>query len=79
MKITIATLDGIAFEGEATACHVPTKSGEITVLDNHHPLVSLLAEGTAVVELPDGSRTEFPVQSGALEMTPENTLNVLLN
>ena len=44
-KLKILTPDEKLFEGEVTQVVLPTKAGEITVLANHVPLISLLGIG----------------------------------
>ena len=71
--------DGVRFEGEASSFNVKTRAGEITVLDHHHPLITILEEGCAVITKQNGDRAEFDIKSGFLEMDPDNTLTVLVS
>lgn len=79
MRITIASLKGIQFEGEAAALNVKTTSGEITLLNHHRPLITVLEPGTATITMPDGGRRELPLGGGFLEMGTGNTLSVLMD
>lgn len=45
MQISIYSLKKILFQGEAKSLTCPTLSGEITILDHHHPLISVLKKG----------------------------------
>lgn len=45
MKLSIHTLDGTKFEGDAVQVSLPTTDGEITVLKNHIPLITTLKTG----------------------------------
>jgi len=76
MKLTIYSLKGIEFEGEAASFNAKTRNGEITVLDNHRPLITLLEEGTAKIGLQDSIKN-FEIKSGFLEMDDRNNLSVL--
>ncbi|MBI2610085.1 F0F1 ATP synthase subunit epsilon [Candidatus Giovannonibacteria bacterium] len=78
MKLTILSLKGKEFEGSIKAFNVKTQSGEITVLDNHLPIVTLLKKGTAVITKSDGSKENFQINSGFLELS-ENNLSVLVD
>ena len=79
MKINILSLKGTQFEGDATALNVKTTSGEITVLDNHRPLMTILAPGEATVVLPSGERRAIPVRGGFLEVRENNELVALVD
>lgn len=79
MKISVLSLQGVEFEGEAAGFNVKTTSGEITVLGHHRPLVTILTKGTASIIKEDGSRIALEIKSGFLEMSPENELNVLIS
>jgi len=78
MKITIYSLKGIKFEGEAQSLNVKTRSGEITVLNHHLPLITLLEKGSAKIGLEEGVQ-EIEINSGFLEMDDRNNLSVLAN
>jgi F-type H+-transporting ATPase subunit epsilon len=77
MKLTILSLKGIQYDGEAAGLNVKTTSGDITVLDHHRPLVTVLTKGEAKIIKPDGGRESVAINSGFLEMGPENHLTVL--
>lgn len=79
MKLTILSLKGIQYDGEAAGLNVKTASGEITVLDHHRPLVTVLAKGEAKIIKFDGSYENIPVNSGFLELDPKNNLRVLID
>jgi len=79
MKVHIFSLQGIEFQGEAAGFNVKTQSGEITVLDHHLPLVTILKEGKANVLKVDGSHSEFSIHGGFLEVSPKNEVNVLIS
>ena len=77
MKLTILSLKGKKFEGDAEGFNVKTTSGEITILDHHRPLVTILAKGTAIVIKSGEKREKLEINSGFLEMGPNNELSVL--
>lgn len=79
MKLNVISLKGLEFTGEVAGFNVKTTSGEITILDRHRPLVTVLKNGTAFILRNDGERFPLKISSGFLEMSPENELNVLIN
>lgn len=80
MKLHILSLAGVKFQGQARGLTVKTLTGEITVLDHHQPMITMLAPGILTVTLPDGTKQQVSVtQSGLLEINPRNELTVLLN
>ena len=68
MKVSIYTLKNILFQGKASLLNCNTSAGQITVLDNHEPLITALDKG--VIKLVDENKKEqfFQVSSGFLEV-----------
>ena len=79
MRLAVYSLRGIEFEGEAKSFNVKTKNGEITVLENHRPLVTLLSKGCAKIGLADGGAKDIEINSGFLEVDDRNNLSVLID
>ncbi|MEK7193285.1 MAG: F0F1 ATP synthase subunit epsilon [Patescibacteria group bacterium] len=79
MKLAVYSLKKIFFQGDAEAVNCKTASGEITVLDHHRPLISILTSGT--IKIIDNEKKEhyIPVGSGFLEVNPENQVRLLVN
>lgn len=77
MKLSIYSITSTLFEGEVEKLIAKTAMGEIAVLDNHLPLVTLL-EGPRV-EIIDtkGERNILPISSGFLEVRPESEVVIL--
>lgn len=50
MHLEIVSPEATLYTGEATAVTVPGTDGEFQMLDNHAPIVSLLAEGTVKIK-----------------------------
>lgn len=78
MKLEIYSLKKILFKGEAVSINCKTKSGEITVLDNHRPLISILSKG--VIEVADVNKEDhyIPVLSGFMEVKASNRVKLLV-
>ncbi|TSC75319.1 MAG: hypothetical protein G01um101430_526 [Parcubacteria group bacterium Gr01-1014_30] len=79
MKLTVYSLNGVEFQGEVEAFNVKTQIGEITVLDKHRPLVTVLAKGVAKIIKHDGSVETKEVNSGFLEVMPGSRVDALVN
>ena len=72
MKLSIYSLRKTLYSGEAKAINCQTTAGEITILDNHRPLISIIKDG--VIKITDEKDGEYFVKatSGFLEVKPEN-------
>lgn len=92
MRVEIYSLQRILFEGDAQSVNCKTAKGEITVLEDHEPLISMLEEGPIKV-LPapgagagvagghgaDGHGEEiFAAKGGFMEVTPQHTVRLLV-
>ncbi len=78
MKLTIQSLKGTEFEGEALAFNVKTLTGEITVLDNHRPIITALGSCNAKITKKNGDTEYKKIKTGFLEMDRNNNLSVLI-
>jgi len=78
MKLSLYSLKNILFQGEATSLNCKTVAGEITVLDNHETLITVLSAG--VVKIIDENKKEhfFEINSGFLEVKPENEVRCIV-
>ena len=78
MKLGIYSLQKVLFQGDAKSINCPTASGEITILDHHLPLISLLKAGT--IKIIDNSNVEHyvPVSGGLLEVRIGNEAKFLV-
>lgn len=77
MRLRIHSLQGVVFDGKATRLTLPTEVGEITVLDDHEPLITVTKQGLAVVENSEGKEQFFRINSGFLEVKPRSEVLVL--
>jgi F0F1-type ATP synthase epsilon subunit len=78
MMVRILSPQGMQFEGEAHSLNAKTLSGEITVLDHHHPLMTALTRGMVHVEGASVER-EIEIESGFLEVDGNNNVVMLIN
>ncbi len=79
MKLNIYSLKGVEFAGDVAGVNVKTAAGEITVLDNHLPLISVLEKGKLNIIKNSGAREEKQINSGFLEMDDKNNLKLLVD
>lgn len=78
MKLSIYSLKKILFQGSASLLNCQTIMGEITVLDKHEALITVLSAG--VIRIIDATKKEqfFPIKSGFLEVKPDNEVRCIV-
>lgn len=78
----LVALSGTKFDGDAYEVVLPTLDGEIGVLQDHMPLVSVATTGAIAVRKDardsDASRDYFAISGGVIEVS-DNTLRVLVD
>lgn len=79
MRLDVVSLKGIEYSGEIKSINARTTSGEITVLDHHLPLITVLTKGRLVVTDMQGNTKIIPTTSGFLEVKEGNTASALIN
>ena len=79
MKLTAYSLKGILYEGDAVSVTCKTEMGEITVLNHHRPLISVLTEGTVRVIDNEKKPHYITVSSGFLEVDSTNRIKLLVD
>ncbi len=78
MQLGVYSLEKVLFNGEAVSVNCQTTTGEITVLDHHQPLISVLKKG--VMKIIDKEQKEHYVEvnSGFLNITKGNQVKFLI-
>ena len=78
MQLGVYSLEKVLFNGEAVSVNCQTTTGEITVLDHHQPLISVLKKG--VMKIIDKEQKEhyIEVNSGFLNITKGNQVKFLI-
>ena len=78
MKLSVYSLKNILFQGEALSLNCKTVMGEITILDHHETLITVLSAG--VVKVLDENKKEhfFEITSGFLEVKPGNEVRCIV-
>ncbi|MFH1769250.1 MAG: F0F1 ATP synthase subunit epsilon [Parcubacteria group bacterium] len=79
MQLNVTSLKGLEYEGDIISLNIKTTAGEITILDNHRPLVTVLEKCAAKITDTNGKVIEVAVNSGFLEVSPDNSVNVLID
>jgi F-type H+-transporting ATPase subunit epsilon len=79
MKLVIAKVNEVYFDGEADSVTLPGTEGVLTVLGHHEPLITTLKEGTIVVHAAnlEGGEVSFPITRGVLEVRADGATVIL--
>lgn len=81
-RLQLVTLTGTKFDGDVYEVILPTLDGEIGVLANHMPLISVATAGAVVVKKnrtdPDAQREIFAISGGVIEVE-HNQLKVIVD
>ena len=78
MHLSIHSLKNTLFDQVATQLTVPTTTGEITILDNHRALITLLKKGVATIIDDEDKEKKLTITGGFLEVKPNNEVTVLI-
>jgi F-type H+-transporting ATPase subunit epsilon len=68
LQVELVAADRLVWSGEASVVNARTAGGEIGILANHMPILSLLAPGVVEVETPDGESWVAAVDEGFLSV-----------
>lgn len=71
LSLKITTPEGVKLEDVFDSVTIPTKTGEITILSNHVPLVSALIPGEIVAKK-DNKEKYLSVSTGFIEVSNNN-------
>jgi F-type H+-transporting ATPase subunit epsilon len=75
MQVTVISPEASMFDGEADAVVAPAFDGEVGILPNHAPLMTLLGEGTLTVRRA-GAVDRFSIRGGFLQVV-DNRVRVV--
>ncbi|MEK7554961.1 MAG: F0F1 ATP synthase subunit epsilon [Patescibacteria group bacterium] len=78
MIVHIYSLRKPVYEQESRSVNLKTISGEITILDDHRPLIAPLATGNIRVIDTQGKEEVVESKSGFVEVRPGGEVNILL-
>ena len=79
MKLFIYSLKNTLFQGEAESLTCETANGQITVLDNHEPLITILKEG--LIKIIDKNKKLSYIQTlnGFIEIRTGNEVRCIVD
>lgn len=78
MIVGVYSLQKVLYQGEAREVNCKTAMGEITILDHHRPLISILRAGTMKIVDKNGQESYIPVSSGFIEVRNGNETRCLI-
>ncbi|HEY6808731.1 MAG TPA: ATP synthase F1 subunit epsilon [Gemmatimonadales bacterium] len=70
MHVTVISPERAVFDGEADAVVAPAFDGEVGILPQHAPMVTLLGQGTLSVRR-GGETSRFRVEGGFLQVSAD--------
>jgi F-type H+-transporting ATPase subunit epsilon len=76
LRVELVAADRLVWSGEATVVNARTAGGEIGILANHMPVLSLLEAGVVEVETTDGDTLVAAVDDGFLSVAG-NRISIL--
>jgi len=79
MLLNIYSLKKPALVQEIRSINFKTTTGELTILDHHIPLITLITKGSIKMLDAHDKVTTIDTDGGILEVRPENRVNILLN
>jgi F-type H+-transporting ATPase subunit epsilon len=77
LSVKIVTPEEVVISDDYIKATFPTLNGEISILANHIPLVSLIKAGEIKLETASGRLTNLSVSSGILEVRPNSQIVIL--
>ena len=71
MKVSVISPERVLFEGEATSVVAPAFDGEVGILNDHAPMMTLLGKGSLRLA-GGGSDRQFQIEGGFLQVVENN-------
>jgi F-type H+-transporting ATPase subunit epsilon len=75
MQVTVISPEASMFDGEADAVVAPAFDGQVGILPNHAPFMTLLGEGTLTVRRA-GTASRFSIRGGFMQVV-DNQVRVV--
>lgn len=75
MQVTVISPEASMFDGEADAVVAPAFDGQVGILPNHAPFMTLLGEGTLTVRRA-GTASQFSIRGGFMQVV-DNRVRVV--
>ncbi|MFH0820645.1 MAG: ATP synthase F1 subunit epsilon [Candidatus Peregrinibacteria bacterium] len=83
IHLDLVTLDKTLFKGKVKAITAPTKTGEVTILPMHAPLITALQAGELKLKVNEGEGIYDPehiyvaISGGFMEVRPNSFVNII--
>ena len=74
LKVSVISPEAVLFEGETEAVVAPAFDGEVGILENHAPMMTLLGKG--MPRLGGGTARRFEIDGGFLQVV-ENYVRIV--
>jgi len=74
LKVSVVSPEATLYEGDATSVVAPAFDGEVGILPNHAPMITVLGTGTLRVE--GNAPAKFTVSGGFVQVV-DNTVRVV--
>ncbi len=71
LRVSVISPEAVLFEGEAQSVVAPAFDGEVGILENHAPMVTLLGKGSLRLG-GSGSEQRFNIEGGFLQVVENN-------
>ena len=68
LKVSVISPERTLFEGDASAVVAPAYDGEVGILTDHAPMMTLLGRGTLRLDGDGGAGKRFEVDGGFLQV-----------
>jgi F-type H+-transporting ATPase subunit epsilon len=75
MQVTVISPEASMFDGEADAVVAPAFDGQVGILPNHAPFMTLLGEGTLTVRRA-GTASRYSIRGGFMQVV-DNRVRVV--
>lgn len=70
MRVTLISPERAWYDGPASAVRAPAYDGEVGILPQHAPFVTLLGQGTVTISA-EGATSRFTVRGGFLQVVAD--------
>lgn len=71
LKVSVISPESVLFEGEVSSVVAPAFDGEVGILENHAPMMTLLGSGSLRLGSA-GSERRFNIEGGFLQVVENN-------
>ena len=75
--LTIAKINETLFQGMVRSVNCPGIEGEMTVLPNHIPLVTILKSGEVRIKIDEDKEEKITIKKGILEISKKEVIILL--